>query len=410
MPLKIGTAKTRYLDDYLDSGDVTDVIEWGKDKYPVEALCRNGRFVDAVTLVRRGYRMLHSGRFAQEFISILYSLETLSTMVSSGQNSSAAKAELLSFLIYEYEELSSDEVYVIAEQLGLGLYENYTGYAKLIEFIRRDFSMVYQELLHCDNMRDHFLSILLSSGDVTLAGDFVRDMGTGTGYVGVMDWENLLDSTSAESENDYENSRILQLFEHFDETSVEVLNTIMKYNDKLLSYELYWILNTLIAVRRMREFVHKHISLFDEVMDWDSISEYVTYPESVEPIRWDLEHGLRLYVPDQIRLGKIITVLIKVCGFHNHENSEPEEFSFDYWEEPQGCDMVVLKSVFDLAEELGIYNGAEADLKQVKECADEWKKWYTMVDPEYSMPNANNLYIDKYEKFMNYLGILNLCV
>mgnify|MGYP007101898552 CR=1 FL=1 len=29
MPLKIGTAKSRYLDDYLDSGDVTDVIEWG---------------------------------------------------------------------------------------------------------------------------------------------------------------------------------------------------------------------------------------------------------------------------------------------------------------------------------------------------------------------------------------------
>lgn len=133
----------------------------------------------------------------------------------------------------------------------------------------------------------------------------------------------------------------------------------------------------------------------------------MTYPESVEPIRWDLEHGLRSHVPNQIHLGKIITVLIKVCGYHNHEYDEPEVFSFDYWEEPQQCDIAVLKCVFDLAEEFGIYNRTESDLKQVKECADEWKKWYTMMDPEFSSQDENNLYADKYEKFMNYLDILN---
>ena len=63
--------------------------------------------------------------------------------------------------------------------------------------------------------------------------------------------------------------------------------------------------------------------------------------------------------------------------------------------------------IFHTQGGVGIYNRTESDLKQVKECADEWKKWYTMMDPEFSSQDENNLYADKYEKFMNYLDILN---
>lgn len=405
MPLKIVSNKTSYLNDYLDSGDVTDVIECGKEKYPVDALCSDYRFVDAVDFVRRGYRMMHAGCFAQEFFDILYSLEGGSRIVSAGQNSEIAKAELVNLLIDEYEELAADEVYVIAEEMGRGLYEDFIRYAKLIESVRRDFPMVYQELLHCNNMRNHFLSILLLCGDATLARDFARDTGACIAFGEADKWEKLLDSASA----DIENSGIFHLFEKADDMSGQILNTIMRYNDKLISYELYWILNTLIAIRRTREYVHKQISLFDEVMDcgWESGLGYVVNP-GVDAIIQDLEQGLRSYVPNQIQLGKILVVLIGVCGYHNHEFDDPENFLFEYWEEPQECDMAVLERVSDLSEKLGISKKSESDVKQFKECAYEWKKWYAMKDPEFGGPDENNLYIDKFERFMDYLFIFKI--
>lgn len=174
MPLKLGTGKTNYLNEYLMSEDVTDMIEWGKDQYPVEALCDNYRFVDAVNLIKKGYEILHEGHFSHEFLNIFYDITGGSRFLTSGQNSDEAKTELLNHLTDEYNKLSADEVYLIAEEMGFALYGGNSNYVKLVDPIRRLFPDVYEEFLHCDNMRDHFLPILLKCGDMTLAQDFVK--------------------------------------------------------------------------------------------------------------------------------------------------------------------------------------------------------------------------------------------
>ena len=61
-----------------------------------------------------------------------------------------------------------------------------------------------------------------------------------------------------------------------------------------------------------------------------------------------------------------------------------------------------------MSEKLGISKKSESDVKQFKECAYEWKKWYAMKDPEFGGPDENNLYIDKFERFMDYLFIFKI--
>lgn len=399
MPLLRSTAKTDYLNVYLTSGDVTDVIEWGKEKYPVDALCGNCRFEDAVMLVRKGYRMLHAGCFSCELLDILYDLTVKGNVMTTGQNSETVKAELMNALIDEYQELLPDEVYVIAEEMGIGLYEDHERFAKLIEPVRRDFPGVYEELLHSDNMREHFLPVLLLCKDMTLTRDFARSTEMTIAYEDDISWAELLNQDS----DILERSGILDVFENADGMTGEILDTIMHYNPGLISYERYWMLRILIVVRTMREFVHKQVSVFDAEQNggWEDMLGYDVYPEAKAILR-DLERGLCAYVPDQFDPGKTFAVLMETCGYHNHAYDDPEKFLFEYWEEPQACDMDVLKCVSDLVEEFDLFDNAEMSKKYFEECANQWKNWYASMDPAFSEPDGMDFYEERYKRFQSY--------
>ena len=81
---------------------------------------------------------------------------------------------------------------------------------------------------------------------------------------------------------------------------------------------------------------------------------------------------------------------------------DPEKFLFEYWEEPQACDMDVLKCVSDLVEEFDLFDNAEMSRKYFEECADQWKNWYASMDPAFGEPDVMNFYEEKYKRFQRY--------
>ncbi|MBR1598418.1 MAG: hypothetical protein IJ661_05795 [Lachnospiraceae bacterium] len=421
MPLMKSTKRTKYLNNYLESGDVSDVIEWGKDKYPVDALCSDHRFVDALNFVRRGYRMMHDGCFVKEFYNILYSLEVESRILSSGQNSRTAKEQLKQCLIDEFEQFHDYEPYILGEEFAFRLHDDTERYMKLINSVRKDFPLVYSELLKCNTMSDYFIPILLLCNDMTLARDFAK---------GIVKPEVYKESVSefgdgfnrgclCSDATEMELTRgldVFRIFEFADDNTWQALSIIMRYQPALLPHELYWKLAVLITVRRMRELVDAGDTLLEgaECVKWDEDTVGKLCP-AAENILEDMELMLRTYIPkiNAFNLfageGGIMQALINLCGYHNLE-MDSEDFTFDSWESPHECDLMVLKravTAYCKGNELMLHDYMIAASDNIRGFVKKWRDWYSRMDPEHSEPNVDDFYKDKYQMFLKYADLFS---
>ena len=427
MPLRKSTKRTEYLNNYLESGDVTDVIEWGKDKYPVDALCSDHRFVDALNFVRRGYRMMHDGCFAQEFFDILYSLEVESRILSSGQNSRTAKEQLKQCLINEFEQFHDYEPYILGEEFAFRLHDDTGRYMKLINSVRKDFPLVYSELLKCNTMSDHFIPILLLCNDMTLVRDFVKGIAKPELYKEVIsefgDGFNFgclySDATEMELMRGLD---VFRIFEFANDNTWQALNIIMRYQPTLIPHNLYWKLAVLITVRRMRKLEDEGDSFLEksECADLDEDTVGKLCP-AAENILEDVELMLRTYMPEIIDFDLfageygIIQLLINLCGYHIHE-FDPKEFdsddwfTFDYWECPHECDLVVLKQAvitYCKGDETMLHDYMKATAENITGFAKKWRDWHSRMNSEHSTPNIDDFYCDIYQKFLMYADLFS---
>ena len=414
MPLRKSTYKTDYLNQYLESGNVVDVIERGKDKYPVNALCSDCRFEDAITLVRKGCRILHDDCFAQELLDILYYLQVYSTICSVGQNKATVKEELKQLLIEEFNAFYSHDYSpeIIAAEFGFRL--NIKRNRKLIDCIRKDFPSVYSELLKCDTVRDHFIPIVLLCNDNTFVQDFAK----------AITWmEPYEESVSRFSEGfepvqEYIDGmprlEVFRIFELADENTLQALNAIKRYQPLLISNELYWELCILVTVKRMRDFADGGDEFIEcDVWDTEVLREYCPGAESILA---DMESALRTYMPESHRdnfFSRIISVLIDVCGYGNHCHypENPDDFAFEEWEKPHECDLLVLGRAIDFydkenPERLKAHDRFN-EAERIREKAGLWREWYTSMDPAFSAPNTDDFYVDKYQIFLKYAELFS---
>ena len=460
MPLRKSTKRTEYLNNYLESGDVSDVIEWGKDKYPVDALCSDHRFVDALNFVRRGYRMMHDGCFAQEFFDILYSLEVESRILSSGQNSRTAKEQLKQCLIDEFEQFHDYEPYILGEEFAFRLHDDTGRYMKLINSVRKDFPLVYSELLKCNTMSDHFIPILLLCNDMTLVRDFakgitkpevykesVSEFGDDFSFLSVKKRISMFRLCSDAPEVELTRGLdVFRIFEFANDNTWQALNLIMRYQPTLIPHDLYWKLAVLITVRRMRKLVDEGDSFLEksECADLDEDTVRKLCP-AAENILEDMELMLRTYMPEINDFdlfageGGILQAVINLCGYPNHEialciisnydmalreynnhemDSEDftledwekphEMFTFEDWEKPHECDIMVLKravNTYCKGDASMLHDYVIATYREAVGYAKEWRDWYIRMNSMLNAPHPNDFYIDKYQMFFKYADL-----
>lgn len=424
MPLFI-KKRTVYLDKYLESEEITDIIEEGKYKYPVHALCEDHRFVDAVKLIRKGYKILHNKCFEKEFVEILHNIEIGSLIITAGQNSWSAKDELKEFLNEELKEFHDGEEEIIAMEFCKRLYDNTGYYSKQIPCIRKDFPTLYKEILKCDRLKEHFIPVLLLCNDVTFVRDFVEFVNN-EGHLeqfddAIRNFEKYYNCSFDEVKDSSvyvckARTDVFGIFKEADDNVWLALNTIMRYCPKLLPRNLYGKLAALIVVRMVRREFDETEAFFADTDKWDDGMMIELCPKAVNYID-ELEYGLERYMPIEYKDGKeqmlssdyfkqIISVLIDVCGYNNKRYKESYQFMFDEWEKPHESDFVVMKRMFSIYEKRFTLSDLDEAYDGIINCAEDWRKWYSLMDPEHSAPNSDDFYSGIYEMFLEYGKII----
>ena len=407
MLLKKTCNQTIYLNAYIESDEIHDQIDMGRVKYPVEALCDDCRWKDAVALVRKGYQMLHPECFAREFVDILYALEKNSHV--KAYEKKILKEELKQGLIDSVNVLEDCDIRKIADEFASRLYNVPERYGQLIATLRLEFSVVYKAFLDCDTLKEHFVSILLCCNDLSFVRDYMSGLEPSVQCQQIVR-EFSLGFTAGEVGLESNIRRdIFQIIINANENTLISLNTIMRYQPEILSHDLYWKLAILIVMciaRKMKRSVEGV-----DTFAWDDEILKQFLPD-ITVLLDELERMLTTYQlePEHEPViggeNGIMFMLIDLCGYYGFE-AGPFEKGFDEEVElPDRVDVMVLQRVIQVGKKIHEFSWNDSSIEilvsGIKHRALEWENRMEEDDFEFLIHNAEEIENDFYQMFARY--------
>lgn len=332
MPLKVKDKVQFYYSTDHDEKVIADEILFEEVRYPVNALCHDGKFEAAHSLIQKGHHCIHEDA-GKDFLGICSDIIRYSNrMIWIADEDRESIHAVLGDLRQECNMLGEFTVYEIAQDF-VDSVDEQTSSKKFLQMIRKHFFPIYSAIL---NTVSGLYRALLACRDEEFTNDYLEKI-IQEGKIAEFVEENELCDEDARDE-------LLQLMDlatvkNLEEYS-ETLYELNKHCKGLFPRGFTCDVAIVAALKELRLVTRE---LVDECYIAPD-SELFVENDSVRGILSRLNRLLKFHMPAGYSLDRVAEVIIGYCGMYGMEyDLEPEEI-------PQDCDYFILDEVLRYAK------------------------------------------------------------